>query len=70
MENDDIKFERIFEDDYSTDIWKYDMNKHKNGPVEVVIHYKPGYNKDKKHMEAELKKAKEERQALMKQRLG
>lgn len=64
------KFEYIFEDDYSTDIWKYDTAKHKNGPVEVTIHYKPGYNKDKKKMEAELKKAKDERQALMKQRLG
>lgn len=64
------KFEHIFEDDYTIDVWKYDLLKHKNGPVEVTMHYKPGYNHERKLAEAEAKKAKKDRLALMKQRLG
>ena len=37
------KFEYIFEDDESTSIWKYDLKKTKNGPVEVEYRYKRGY---------------------------
>jgi hypothetical protein len=38
-----IKFERIYEDEETISIWKYDYNKTRNGPVEVEIKYKRGY---------------------------
>lgn len=34
------KFERIFEDDESRSIWKYDLKKNPNGPVSVEYSYK------------------------------
>jgi hypothetical protein len=37
------KFERIYEDDDCISIWKYDLNKFKNGPIEVEYKYKRGY---------------------------
>ena len=37
------KFERIYEDDECISIWKYDLNKFKNGPIEVEYKYKRGY---------------------------
>lgn len=41
-----IKWEIVYEDeDGSTSIWRYDMNKTKNGPCEVEIKFK---NIDKK----------------------
>jgi hypothetical protein len=38
-----LKFERIYEDDECISIWKYDLNKFKNGPIEVEYKYKRGY---------------------------
>ena len=35
-----IKFEYRFEDDECTQIWKYDLNRFSNGPVEVEQKYK------------------------------
>ena len=32
-----VKFERIYEDEETISIWKYDLNKTQNGPVEVEI---------------------------------
>jgi len=40
------KFERIFEDEESTSIWKYDLDKHPNGPISVEIKYTAKYLKD------------------------
>jgi hypothetical protein len=38
-----IKFERTFiNEDGSTDIWKYDMNKNPNGPYETITSYPKG----------------------------
>jgi len=51
------KFERHYEDDETTQIWKYDLAK-SNGPVEVKISYK---NNIDKNWEKQAKQAKDER---------
>jgi len=38
------KFERIYEDDECISIWRYDLKKTKNGPVEVEYRWKRSYN--------------------------
>jgi hypothetical protein len=45
------KFEHIYEDEESTSIWKYDLDKQPNGPISVEIKYTAKYLK-----EMELKK--------------
>jgi hypothetical protein len=40
------KFEYIFEDEESTSIWKYDLNKFPNGPVSVEYKWKSSYLKE------------------------
>ena len=37
------KFERVYEDDDTISIWKYDLTKSTTGPFEVEIKYKKGY---------------------------
>jgi hypothetical protein len=37
------KFERVYEDEDTISIWKYDLTKTTTGPVEVEIKYKRGY---------------------------
>lgn len=37
------KFERVYEDEDTITIWKYDLNRTTTGPVEVEIKYKKGY---------------------------
>ena len=51
------KFERRYEDEETVEVWKYDLSK-SNGPIDVVITYKNGIDKnwDKKQ-----KQAKDER---------
>jgi hypothetical protein len=39
------KFERHYEDDETTQTWKYDLTK-SNGPIEVKISYKNNIDKD------------------------
>ena len=51
------KFERHYEDDETTQIWKYDLSK-SNGPVDVKISYK---NSIDKNWEKQAKQAKDER---------
>lgn len=51
------KFERYYEDDETTQIWKYDLAK-SNGPVEIKISYK---NSIDKNWEKRAKQAKDER---------
>jgi hypothetical protein len=61
-----VKFERIYEDEETIAIWKYDLNKTQNGPVEVEIKYKKGYQHPKPqgkktlkdHVDAEKKNIK------------
>jgi hypothetical protein len=50
-----VKFERIYEDEETISIWKYDLNKTKNGPVEVEIKYKKGYQPPKPQTKKTLK---------------
>lgn len=38
-----LKFQRVYEDDDCISIWKYDLTKFKNGPIEVEYKYKRGY---------------------------
>ena len=38
------KFERVYEDEYCTSIWKYDSNVTKNGPVSVEHKWKKGFD--------------------------
>lgn len=38
------KFTRTYEDDMSTEVWTYDLNKH-HGPINVEIKYKGGVDK-------------------------
>ena len=37
------KFERVYEDEDTISIWKYDLTKSTTGPFEVEIKYKKGY---------------------------
>jgi hypothetical protein len=34
------KFEMRYENNDSTEVWKYDLNKNPTGPIEVIIEYK------------------------------
>lgn len=59
------KFERVYEDEDTITIWKYDLNRTTTGPVEVEIKYKKGYvhpkpekKKTLKDLVAEEKKTK------------
>ena len=54
------KWERKFEDDDCTEIWKFDSKKTTRGPVEVVITYKGGIDKQSK-WNKRAKEAKDER---------
>ena len=40
----EIKFQRIFvNDDGTTEIWKYDLDKFPNGPIETITDYPKGW---------------------------
>ena len=53
-----MKFTRTFEDDLTTEIWEYDLDKFKQGAISVNIKYKPGAEKAiKQH----IKQAKQEK---------
>jgi hypothetical protein len=43
QEEKPTKFERIYEDEESTSIWKYDLKKFRNGPIEVEYRFKRGF---------------------------
>lgn len=40
------KFQRTFEDEDTSEVWTYDLDKHR-GPISVVITYKNGLDKQK-----------------------
>lgn len=40
------KFERVYEDDECTSVWKYDLNKNPNGPVSVEYKWKAAFLKE------------------------
>lgn len=39
-----VKFEVIYEDDESVSIWKYNLSKFKNGPIDVEYKWKRSFN--------------------------
>jgi hypothetical protein len=41
------KFLRIYEDDQTTETWKYDLDKFERGPIDVDIKWKNGLDKPK-----------------------
>ena len=43
VESKPTKFERVYEDEDSISIWKYDLDKHPYGPILTEIKYKRGY---------------------------
>ena len=53
------KFEHVYKDDDGFEsIWKYDLKKFPNGPIEVVNKYPPYYEKNMKKAQKEAKLAK------------
>jgi len=39
------KFTRVYEDEYAVEIWTFDIDKFRNGPINVDIKYKAGAEK-------------------------
>ena len=55
------KFEHVYKDDDGCEsIWKYDLKKFPNGPIEVINKFPAGYDKmmKKQQKEAKLEKKK------------
>lgn len=54
------KFERIYKDDESTSVWKYDLKKNPNGPISVEYMWVRSFNpwKQKKMTIGDLSKQK------------
>jgi hypothetical protein len=52
------KFIRVYEDELTTETWKFDLDKFANGPIEVDIKYKAGAEKLLKQMAKEAKQEK------------
>ena len=42
-----MKFQRTYEDETTTEIWIFDTDKFRNGPISVDIKYKDGADKQK-----------------------
>jgi hypothetical protein len=52
------KFIRVYEDELTTETWKFDLDKFANGPIEVDIKYKTGAEKTLKLRAKEAKQEK------------
>jgi len=52
------KFTRVYEDELTTETWKFDLDKFDKGPIEVDIKYKAGAEKKLKQMAKEEKQQK------------
>ena len=42
-----MKYQRTYEHEDSTEVWTYDTDKFRNGPISVEIKYKDGADKPK-----------------------
>ena len=61
------KFERVYEDEDTISIWKYDLTKSTTGPFEVEIKYKKGYVHPKPEKKKTLKDlVADEKKVIMK----
>lgn len=52
------KFVRVYEDEFTIETWKFDLDKFNKGPIEVDIKYKAGAEKKLKQMVKEVKQQK------------
>ena len=57
-----MKFQRTYEDETTTEIWTFDTDKFRNGPISVDIKYKNGADKPK-NWNKMAKQAKDDRRA-------
>lgn len=55
-----MKFQRTYEHEDSTEVWSFDTDKFRNGPISVEIKYKDGADKPKL-WNKRAKQAKDER---------
>ena len=53
-----MKFQRIYEDELTTETWTFDTDKFRNGPISVDIKYKAGAEKA---IKLQAKQAKQEK---------
>ena len=53
-----MKFQRVYEDELTTETWIFDTDKFRNGPISVDIKYKAGAEKA---MKLQAKQAKQEK---------
>jgi hypothetical protein len=58
QESKPTKFTRTYEDELSTETWKFDLKKFDKGPIEVDIKYKAGAEKTLKLRAKEAKQEK------------
>jgi hypothetical protein len=42
------KYSVVYDDETTTSTWTYDLDRFKNGPISVEIHYKDGLEQPKK----------------------
>lgn len=55
------KFEVVYKDDDGVEsVWKYDLNKFPNGPIEVINKFPPHYEKALKRQQKEAKLEKKQ----------
>ena len=57
-----MKFQRVYEDELTTETWTFDTDKFRNGPISVDIKYKNGADKPK-NWNKMVKQAKDDRRA-------
>ena len=55
-----MKFQRVYEHEDTTEIWSFDTDRFKNGPISVDIKYKNGADKPK-NWNKMVKQAKDDR---------
>ena len=58
QEENPTKFIRNYEDEYTTEVWTYDLTKSPYGPISVDIKYKAGAEK---RIKQEIKEAKQQK---------
>ena len=52
------KYTRIYEDEYAIETWSFDIDKFRNGPIQVDIKYKAGAEKAIKQNAKQVKQDK------------
>jgi hypothetical protein len=55
VEEQPVKYSRVYEDELSIRTWKYDLSITDRGPIEVSIVYKPGAEKLQRQMAKQAK---------------